>query len=590
MALGMALGEVAAQVIVTLLTFSGWGYLLAALRLIPSPQGRFAGAIRVTAGLSAFTLFLLALTYANIPLRYSSWLALAVAATGWLARWRWPERCRTKSGLRDDYFAGALFLSIFLIQCIPVIRLGPCTYYGLGKIDQLNYIVVTQYLIEHPLTDIASPNPTEPWQQPALAVLNGNERLGQNMSLGYPAVILLSDPYRAYATISNLYLALLAVSCFVCLRCLRISTPFAWIGGFWIGIAHWMTLNTHVAYFSSLCVLFVAPMLVGLLWRYRRHPQSLRLYPALLLSYTLCTYPELTPFIAVVIGLLFLGLSSGRKWLFLRLAGITFALVVILSAPYLPHLHHFLQAQLSQACKIDPFIPENRGTWTGWRELFFADFNSNRLPWLNDFLSLVAMALIPIGLSGLFPLTKERNRYLTLLTLSISFWILLLLFISPFRSYIFFKLCITFLPLFIVLILVSFQRFWKITPRHWWSLRLVIGGSLAFLFGFSLLSTAYCYLTLIRLEGKMPCNAPAALQTYNYVRSHPEETYYLTDADRYRACWIAYHARHSKVYIQQEVLYPHWIFSNDNLQPPPPLPCTVIDGENPPRRIAVITK
>ncbi len=583
MAIAIALGEVALQIFLLLLTFQGWGYALAAGRLIPAPRGRFVWIVHLTAGLSAFTLFLLALLYAQVPLRYSAWLALLVGLMGWGLRWKMPSRCRAPRWFRDDSLAAALFLIVFLLQSVPILKLGPGTYYGIGKIDQLNYTVLCQFLIENSIDHPAVPSQTEPWQQ--LTVPTRQERLGVFMSLGYPAVLLHCDTHRLFGTVATFFLALLSASAFITLRRFSVSTLLAWAGAFWLGLTHAITLNSPTAYLSSQSVLFVAPLLVGLLWHNRQNPEALRLLPALLLAYTLCSYSELFPFIALVVLLQFLLLAKGRKLRFGKLTAITLVITTVLSLPYLPRLLDFLHRQLGNAFKIPASMNPKWGHWQGWSELFVADIQSARFPWINELMMWLAIGLIPVTLFGLFSSTKFRNRYLILLAVGTSCWPLLLLVTVPFRAYIFFKLCLTFLPVFLILIVVGFQQLGRFSARRSPVLRMGVVAYLALMIGSSLLSSLIVWRTVIGMAGQLPCNAPAALATYNYVREHPEETYYLTTPDRYLACWIAYHARHSKVYTRQEVIFPNWLTSEENLQPPPPPPYTILDGEQPPRPI-----
>lgn len=584
MALATALGEVALQLFLLLLTFHGWGVVLASVRLFPGRDIRFPHLLRTIFGLCGFTIFLLITTYANIPLKYSAWAALAVAVTGWginLREWRHGQS-QPSRGKREERLGFTVFAVIFLLQGLPLFWAGPEHYMAMGHIDHYLYTNVSQFLVENPIRLDPAAGWENPWLQTSYTFLN--QRLGQDMPIGYLAVILHCDTIRTFGVVSIFYVALLSIAVFGCLRQLQLPPFLAWMFAVWLGLANGITYSSTTSFLSNSSVLFVLPTLVLLLWSRRHHLPSLRFAPALLLSYAFCSYTELFTWIGLTFLILWLTLANwhnARTW---RALGASALVSLILVSPYLPrvliHFGELYRFTVGTVPAWQEIMSNQSGTWRGWRQLFFATLNSRSVPWINLLTLSAAVSFLAIIPWALWIQRNDRSRYLAPLAILIAFWPILLLALPTFKHYAFFKITTTFLPLFFVLLAYGWMRLESSLGSWRMASRVVLTG---LVLG-SLLSSALTWKTMIQLNGSLLQNTPTMQAISAYVREHPEKTYYLTDTNELRAGWIAYKARHSRVRLAPQTRLV-WGFPADPQAKPPAPPYVVLDGERLPYEV-----
>lgn len=584
MGLATAFGEVALQASLLLLTSRGWGEVLAALRVIPSSHGRFTHALRTLLGLCGFTLFLITTTYATIPLKYSAWVVLAVALVGlWVGMVSWKKTTpASPRQAREERYGFSVLALVFLLQGIPLFWIGPGNYEAFGHIDLYDYINIAQFLIEKPITLDRTAGLSEPWLQTALNLRD--QRIGQVLPISYLSAILQIDTDRTYGTVSILYLALLSLAVFICLRQLQIPLAFAWSFSLWAGLTHGITYSSSTSFLSNSSILFVLPLLATLLWRHRYHLPDLQLTSGLLLAYAFISYTELFPWIAMAFLAMWLSLANWHSrldWRSLEVTLLAFLVLVILYVPYAVRAElDIYRSAIKTTADWHELMSNDSGTWKGWRQVFFATISSRSLPWMNGLalgFAVSFLALIPWALSIH---RSAKSRYLSVIAIVIAFWPLLLLALPVFKPYPFFKIVMTFLPLFFVLLAYAWTRLARSVNTWEPALRLALSGLILL----SVISSAFFWKSLIQLSGTQSGNTPAMGVIYEAVRQHPEKTYYLTDANELRAGWIAYKARHSQVRLAPQTRLV-WGFPADPQAKPPAPPYVVLDGEHLPYEV-----
>ena len=254
-----------AQLALLLLTVWGWGFWLWKF----SRAARFPGWKRHgwfffgLAGFMSCVLFLHALIYFDLPLKHTSWVGLLIAVAGVLgslgSRLRRPPPRRPMHRLhrREIVAAGLLFVTVFGFQSAPLFHLGPGNYYGSAHTDQVNYVLLAEFLTEKPYSTTDRDIGLQPWLVKALA-LKGS-RLGQSVANGYLGVVSLSDAKRSYGVLSIFIVGVGALSVFVMARVLSVPRLLAMLVGIWWGVLPAVTKVHLDGFFSQTCILFVFP-------------------------------------------------------------------------------------------------------------------------------------------------------------------------------------------------------------------------------------------------------------------------------------------------------------------------------------------
>lgn len=573
MTFALSIVEAGFHALLLLLTFRGWGEVLAALHWLPERERRFHHLVRTLLGLCGFTIFLLFVLYLQIPLKYSAWAALAVAITGLGMILTGTRRTWTA----EESLGLSVFAFVFLLQGLPLFFAGPGHYFASGHIDHFIYINISQFLVENPIGLSPTAGRNAPWLQLPYTFLR--ERLGPEMPLGYLASLLRVETARVFGAVSVFFVAFLSLTVFACLRGLNLSRPVAWLFAVWLGVANGITYSSTTSFLANSAVLFVLPSLTLLLWNHRHDLSGLRLAPALLLSYAFLTYTELFPWIAMGFLVLWLTLAKGRDIRLWRMLGVNALASLLMVSLFVPRMIFAISEVYRYTFKVVPswleIVSHQSGTWRGWRQLFFATIDSRSFPWINSLTLALALSFLALISWALWIQRRSKSRYLAPLALLIAFWPLLLLAMPEFKPYIFFKIVTTFLPLFFVLLAYAWSKLDLALPTWRLPLRLILIGVVLI----SLLSSALAWRNMIQGNDSLPQNTPTMRAIYDEVRQHPEKTYYVTDANPFRTGWIAYYARHSRVVLAPEVTI-IWGFPADPQAKPPTPPYTVLNGES----------
>ena len=580
--------EVLIQAATVILTLWGWGEILGRIGWLPLQKGRFQVMMRLTAGLAALTLFLLALYSFEIPVKYSAWLVLGIAVTGLgMMAGKFMKALKNKHIVcREFAWTGIVFIFVLLCQASPVIYIGPDSYHGIQRQDQMSYAIWSQYCVDEPMDVRETPSQTKPWLHLA-AQLMTNARLGQNMLTSYVSTVLGVDTYRIFGTLSAFYIAFMAASVFGCLRCIRLPRILAAAGALWSGLANGITYSSTNAFFANSSILFVLPSIVALLLSCRKNLNGVCVCYALLLAYTASCYICMSPLVLFIFVALFVVIGGAAYERCFRQISLIAALTLIFFAPSLSKVVSTvrLEANLGFANEQawEKMLSNDSGTWKGLRELFFADITSSTFPQINAVALVLSFVFITVILAGIHFSRGYHRIIMFALTASTLLFPVVLLLIPPFKHYVFFKVCTTLLPLLIILITCGFHttaiqsgtRPGNCRQRLWMASAIVL-----VMMTLSFISSALSWKTVIALAGKMENNSPTALALYDYVRHHAGETYYLTDSNAFRATWLAYHARHSNVYLRHELLYDGCSEARPPQcgGPPPQPPYIILDG------------
>ena len=550
------------QLALLLVTAWGWGFWLSKIRK-PAPSSGWKGQDWFFFGLGGFAaciLVLHALVYCNLPLKWSAWIALLVAAAGVLGSLltrpprpgRWHRYRR-----RDATAASVVFATIFALQGASLFHAGPENYYGNAHADQFNYVALAEFLVEKPFRTSLGDVGLQPWLAKPVALKS--TRLGQSVANGYLGVVSRSDAKGAYGTLSIFMVAVAALSVFILARALFIPRVLATIIGLWWGVLPAITKMHLDGFFSQTCVLCIFPAMAALFFvRRGRIEQASLVLLTLYLGYLLCTYTEVYVLGLGLLGSLFLlAARPGTSWAFRGLAaGVVVAGSLLLTGGYLWHFFHYAVLQYGTAADpraLADIVPMS-GTWTGWAQIFtgYAPLPDAGLArWSVP--TCGGLALIAGG--AFLGRGRTRGRWLVAM-IAPPIGVLAILFCAAvFRKYPFSKLLDTFTTFWLVLFAVGLLRLGALLTRRRLVARMLAG-------------TVAGVFALLALRGSWPqwravCEDQGVLAAvdsaqarlcYAAARHEPAAEFLILEPHNILCGWLAYAARRSHVYVAGDLL------------------------------------
>jgi hypothetical protein len=461
---------------------------------------------------------------------------------------------------------------VFSFQAIGLIASGPSNYYGNAHQDQVNYVQLSQFLVEKPFSSGLPGVGLHPWLVKGIDLKV--ERIGQSVANGFLAVVTGTDSEATYGTTSIFFIALLSLVLFELLSALGAGRWIAGLGACWVCVLPAVTKAHLDGFLSQTSVLFIAPILLLAL---RAAPRNFRLawvVSAVFLAFLLTAYTEV-----YIVGVAFAGLACllGLRLRF-RLRALLLTLAIggslVLAAPFAArYAPPFAVRQYRVAANPDTpalsvLVPDS-GTWRGWAEFFFpagADaLNPSRLAVLASFL------LLPLLLTGL--LSRNLARRLGLAAaLTAPAGILILLLSEPvFHKYAFSKIIVTFIPVAGALIVLGVARLQllpgfaaagdpsdgptpvPVLPRP------PVRAAAASVLGLLVLSAAAAsypmQLGIVANSGILSAvNSAGARAAYAELERHPERVYVIKEQHPIVNAWLAYHGRRSEVYVDANML------------------------------------
>ena len=371
-----------AQLVLLLLTVWGWGFWLwKSSRAAQLPGWKCHGWFFFgLAGFMSCVLFLHALIYFDLPLKHTSWAGLLVAVAGVLGslgsllRRPLPRRPMPRLHRREIAAAGLLFVIVFGFQSAPLFHLGPENYYGSAHTDQVNYVLLSEFLTEKPYSTSDRDIGLQPWLVKALA-LKGS-RLGQSVANGYLGVVSLSDAKRSYGTLSIFIISVGALSVFVMARVLSVPRLLAMLAGIWWGVLPAVTKIHLDGFFSQTCILFVFPAMAAVFYVRRGRLERTPLWLlTVYLAYLLCTYTEVYVLgVGLLVSMVMLAAWTGTPW-WQRISAVAAvgAGSLVLTGSYMWYFVHYIGHQYGVAAEplaLADLTPLS-GTWMGWKQIFF---------------------------------------------------------------------------------------------------------------------------------------------------------------------------------------------------------------------------
>ena len=431
----------------------------------------------LTSGLFLVVLMAQNLVYLGVPVRISAWLLLGGAvAQGWLVRHKlgtWTRAFYANGEIRT--LAVVVLLTISFHGFVPV-RQGLEWYYGKGHFDQINYVLLAEFLRKEPYSTNEQEIGLRPWlvrpvgfqdtteqlgtsSGPGQTVIGlKKERIGQSIVTAEISVWSGTDGKGGYAATVIFFLTVLAICVYVFLRETGIDRFMAGSGALMAALLPAITRLSLNGFLSQVSILFAFPLFASLLRSQDLSARSLTLFFSLTLAYIAAAFSEIAP-----IGMctFFLGVLCVRRDTFRtkRLMLMSAVLLIVLVNPYyLRNLIEFLGQQYyiaANAMFLNNLAP-NILILRGWSELIFGAVTTEPAALFFDCCTLLLGLLF---LAGIIVLSRlDRIIFGTILLPSILV-IFYLTTRTPFSYYPIAKITLTILPFLIGLVFVALSTF-----------------------------------------------------------------------------------------------------------------------------------
>ena len=320
------------------------------------------------------------LVYLGVPVRISAWLLLGAALVQvWLCRRKFAAWIRTFYSNADIRTLAVVILLTITFHGIVPIRQGLEWYYGKGHFDQINYVLLAEFLKEEPYSTSEQDIGLRPWlvrpvgfqdtaeqlgisPGPGLEMIGlKKERIGQSIITAEISVWSGTDGKGGYAATVIFFLTVLAICLYVFLRETGVDRFMAGSGALLAAFLPAVTRLSLDGFLSQVSILFVFPFFASLLRQEELSARSFTLFFSLTLAYLVAAYSEIAPigFCTLFLGVMFVRHDKFRTKRLMLMSAI---LLIALMNPF--YLRNLIAVS---GATILPWLP-TRHFWTTWRQ------------------------------------------------------------------------------------------------------------------------------------------------------------------------------------------------------------------------------
>jgi hypothetical protein len=520
-----------------------------------------------TSGLFLVVLVPQNLVYLGVPVRISAWIVLgATLVQGWLCRHRlcaWARVFRPNTDLHA--LAGLIFLTVAFHGFVPINQ-GLEWYYGKGHFDQINYVLIAEFLRGEPYSTSEQEIGLRPWlvgpvgsrdptgttgtttgdgsETPGLK----KERIGQSILTAEISVWSGTNAKGGYAATVIFFLTALAICLFVFLRESGVGRPLSVAGALLGACLPAMTRLSLDGFLSQIGILFIFPLYVCLLRHQELKARSFTVFISLTLAYLIAVYSEIAPIglCTLVLSVIVVRNDEMRSKRVMLMGSIL--LIALMNPYYLRNLIEFLAYQYSLAANAGSLwesVAPNVLTLGGWSELIFgpvAGFHPVLLSNCGAFLFGLLFLVGALFLSG-------RDKLIVGAILApVGAVILYLATRTPFSYYPVAKITLTILPLLIGLAFIGTSKILaKKWPRPLKTLAYALCAVIVLAAGAG--SSRY-YYEVLNNDGLLKAfRDPDFLGVCRDLEKIKDKRVVVFETQPLLAAWLCYHARHNDVYF-----------------------------------------
>jgi hypothetical protein len=517
------------------------------------------------------------LFYLGVPVRISAWLLLASALIPiWCYRQNFLTRIRAFCLDSDIRALSVVALLTVTFHSVVPIRQGLEWYYGKGYFDQLNYVLLTEFLKEEPYSMGAQGIGLHPWlvgpvgfkgssgqlsSGPALETAGlKKERIGQSIITAEISVWSGTNGKGGYAGTVIFFLTLLALSLYALLREMGINRFMAAAGALLAACLPAITRLSLDGFLSQTSILFVFPMFACLLRHWELSARSFTLFFSLTLAYLIAAYSEIAPLglCTFLLGVIFLRQDKMRAKRLILMSAIL--LIVLMNPLYLGNLIEFLGYQynlVAGAGSLWDKVAPNVLTLPGWSEIIFGNMVSAPFALLFD-CSVISLSLLI--LAGAILLSRKDKMIFAAVLLPAILVILYLTTKTPFSYYPIAKITLTVLPFMIGLVFVALSRIGANQESR--PMGVLLNLLCATIVVVSSAGSVRYYCQVLNNEGLLKVfRGPRFLEVCRALEETKGKRVLIFETHPLLSAWLCYHGRRNDLYFDGVLL-------SDSVVPP----------------------
>ncbi len=513
------------------------------------------------------------LVYLGVPVRISAWLVLAAALVQacCLFRHHFIVRTRTLYSNAEIHTLAVVILLTITFHGVVPIRQGLGCYYGKGHFDQINYVLLAEFLKEEPYSTSTQEIGLRPWLVGPVGVHDAtgelgtssgagletiglkDERIGQSLITAEISVWSGTDGKGGYAATVIFFLTVLAISIYLFLRLIGIDRFAAASGGLLAAFLPVVTRLSLDGFLSQVGIFFVFPFFACLLHHQSLSARSFTFFFSLTLAYLIAVYSEIAPIglCTFALAVLFVRQDNSRAKRLMLMSAIL--LIALVNPYYLHNLIQFLGYQYSLAANAgslwDSVAPDVL-TLRGWSELIFGTATGSPFALFFDCCALFLGLLVLAG--GIFLSRSEKLIFGAILLPAIVV-IVYLATRTPPSYYPMAKIMLTILPFAIGLVFVPLSRVAANSQDH---LIAVLKKLLCAVIVTAVAAGSVRYYSeVLKNEGLLRIfREPRFLNVCRQLEAMKSTRVFVFDTHPLLAAWLCYHARHNDVYFDGRLI------------------------------------
>jgi hypothetical protein len=511
------------------------------------------------------------LVYLGVPVRISAWLILGAALIqAWFYRHQlvaWRRALAASGEVRT--MATVILLTISFHAVVPI-RQGLEWYYGKGHFDQINYVLLAEFLKEVPYGTSEQDIGLRPWlvrpvgfrdvdgQFETTAGLgrevNGlkKERLGQSIVTAEISVWSGTDGKGGYAATVIFFLTVMVICLYVFLRETGINRFMAGFGALLAALLPAVTRLSLNGFLSHVSILFVFPFFASLLRPRELSARSFTLFFSLTLAYVAAAYSEIAPlgFGTFCLGVLFVRRDRFRTKRLMLMSAIL--IIALVNPCYLRNLIEFLSQQYYFAANVPSLgnLAPNIVTLRGWSELIFGTVMNPTSAYIFDWCAILLGALLLAGV--IFQSGRDRLILGAIMLPAVSV-ILALATRTPPSYYPIAKIVLTVLPFVIGLVFLVLSKAAANDQRH--PLRVVTIMLAALMVAAGAAGSVRYYSEVLKNGDLLRfVRDPHFLSVCDALEGIKNKRVLIFETHPLLTAWLCYHARHNEVYFDGRLI------------------------------------
>ena len=507
------------------------------------------------------------LVYLGVPVRISAWLILGAALLqAWFCRHKFDAWRQAFSASGEVRTVAAVILLTITFHGIVPIQQGLGWYYGKGHFDQINYVLLAEFLKEEPYGTSEKEIGFRPWLvgpvgsddttgQLGTASEAGmetiglkNERIGQSIITAEISVWSGTNGKGGYAATVIFFLTVLAICLYAFLRDSGINRFMAGSGALLAACLPVVTRLSLDGFLSQMGILFIFPFFASLLRSENLRARSFIVFFSLAVAYLVAVYSEIAPlgFCTLTIGVLFVRRDSLRSKRLMLMSAIL--LIVIVNPYYLYNLFRFLAYQYSLAASAPSLwvnLVPNVLTVSGWSEIILGITSNAPMAIFSGCCVLLFSLLFA---AGVLLLSKSDKLIFAAILLPVVVTIAYLTTRTPYSYYPVAKITLTVVPFLIGLVFAPLSGISARQSRR--RVKVLMNLLSVSIVAVAAAGSARYYSAVLNNEGLLTVfRGSKFLDVCRELEAIKKSRVFIFETHPLLAAWLCYHARHNDVYF-----------------------------------------